>query len=76
MDSNNEKEKEEEVTHQNILDKIDSLELKLEPVFEAWADVAAVGRVGRLATRITIRLGAVTAALAAIYVAIKEWPNH
>jgi hypothetical protein len=63
-----------EVTHITIMAKLEEMEQKLEPIFEVWEDVAAVGRIGKLVRRIVIWGAPICAALAAGYHFINNQP--
>lgn len=57
----------EELTHADIIRRLDRLETKLEPVLETWQDVAALGRSGRIVGRLILWVGGLVVAVMATW---------
>jgi len=61
---------ENEITHADIIKRLDSLEAKLEPMLATWEDVAALARSGRIVGRFILWTGGVVVAAMAIWTTI------
>ena len=55
-----------EITHAHIVERLDKLEAKLEPIIETWQDVAALGRSGRILGRFMLWSGGLVVAFLAV----------
>lgn len=56
-----------EYSHADIIKRLDQLEEKLAPLFDAWTDVAALGRTGRIVGRAVMWTAAMVVSVMAAY---------
>lgn len=65
---------ENELTHADIIERLDRLEEKLEPIIFAWQDCTAIGRGFRTAGRGILWVAALVVAVMAAWTAVTGVP--